>query len=89
VVFEVRDWGPGIPIDEQSRIFERFHRVGHYMTREPGGAGLGLYLAKRLVEAMGGRIWVSSRLGHGSVFSFALPAEPSLNAVATRDRHTG
>ncbi len=89
VVFEVRDWGPGIPIDEQSRIFERFHRVGHYMTREPGGAGLGLYLAKRLVEAMGGRIWVSSRLGHGSVFSFALPAEPSLNAVSTRDRHTG
>jgi PAS domain S-box-containing protein len=89
VVFEVRDWGPGIPIDEQSRIFERFHRVGHYMTREPGGAGLGLYLAKRLVEAMGGRIWVSSRLGHGSVFCFALPAEPSLNAVAPRDRHTG
>ncbi|HEV2824663.1 MAG TPA: ATP-binding protein, partial [Actinomycetota bacterium] len=89
VVFEVRDWGPGIPIDEQSRIFERFHRVGHYMTREPGGAGLGLYLAKRLVEAMGGRIWVSSRLGHGSVFSFALPSEPSLNAVAPRDRHTG
>jgi PAS domain S-box-containing protein len=89
VIFEVRDWGPGIPIDEQSRIFERFHRVGHYMTREPGGAGLGLYLAKRLVEAMGGRIWVSSRLGHGSVFSFALPAEPSLNAVSTRDRHTG
>jgi PAS domain S-box-containing protein len=89
VVFEVRDWGPGIPIDEQSRIFERFHRVGHYMTREPGGAGLGLYLAKRLVAAMGGRIWVSSRLGHGSVFSFALPAEPSLNAVASRDRHTG
>ena len=89
VVFEVRDWGPGIPIDEQSRIFERFHRVGHYMTREPGGAGLGLYLAKRLVEAMGGRIWVSSRLGHGSVFSFALPAEPSLNAVSPRDRSTG
>ena len=89
VVFEVRDWGPGIPMDEQSRIFERFHRVGHYMTREPGGAGLGLYLAKRLVEAMGGRIWVSSRLGHGSVFSFALPVEPSLNAVAPRDRHTG
>jgi PAS domain S-box-containing protein len=89
VVFEVRDWGPGIPIDEQSRIFERFHRVGHYMTREPGGAGLGLYLAKRLVEAMGGRIWVSSRLGHGSVFSFALPVEPSLGAVTSRDRHTG
>ncbi|HEX9342511.1 MAG TPA: ATP-binding protein [Actinomycetota bacterium] len=86
VVFEVRDAGPGIPNDEQSRIFERFHRVGHYLTREPGGAGLGLYLAKRLVEAMGGRIWVSSRLGHGSVFSFALPSEPSLNAVRLDDR---
>jgi len=85
VVFEVRDSGPGIPNDEQSRIFERFHRVGHYLTREPGGAGLGLYLAKRLVEAMGGRIWVSSRLGHGSVFSFALPSEPSLNAVRRLD----
>ncbi len=89
VVFEVRDWGPGIPIDEQSRIFERFHRVGHYMTREPGGAGLGLYLAKRLVEAMGGRIWVSSRLGHGSVFSFALPSEPTLGAVGGRGREIG
>ncbi|HEX6673610.1 MAG TPA: ATP-binding protein [Actinomycetes bacterium] len=83
VVFEVRDWGPGIPMDEQARIFERFHRLGHYMTREPGGAGLGLYLAKRLVEAMGGRIWVSSRLGAGSVFSFALPSEPSLGAVGS------
>src|SRR4029453_12134770 len=86
---EVRDWGPGIPIDEQSRIFERFHRVGHYMTREPGGAGLGLYLAKRLVEAMGGRIWVSSRLGPGSVLSFALPAAPRPHAVFPRDRSTG
>jgi PAS domain S-box-containing protein len=89
VVFEVRDSGPGIPIDEQPRIFERFHRGGHYLTREQGGAGLGLYLAKRLVEAMGGRIWVSSRLGHGSAFSFALPAEPSLHVVTSRDRNIG
>ena len=89
VVFEVRDSGPGIPIDEQPRIFERFHRGGHYLTREQGGAGLGLYLAKRLVEAMGGRIWVSSRLGHGSAFSFALPAEPSLHVVTTRERNIG
>ncbi len=89
VVFEVRDSGPGISLDEQSRIFERFQRGGHYLTREQGGAGLGLYLAKRLVEAMGGRIWVSSRLGSGSVFAFALPAEPSLHAVAPRERSIG
>jgi len=89
VVFEVRDSGPGISLDEQSRIFERFQRGGHYLTREQGGAGLGLYLAKRLVEAMGGRIWVSSRLGSGSVFAFALPAEPSLHVVAPRERSIG
>jgi PAS domain S-box-containing protein len=86
VVFEVRDSGPGISLDEQTRIFERFQRGGHYLTREQGGAGLGLYLAKRLVEAMGGRIWVSSRLGSGSVFSFALPAEPSLHVVTPQER---
>jgi PAS domain S-box-containing protein len=86
VVFEVRDLGPGISLDEQSRIFERFQRGGHYLTREQGGAGLGLYLAKRLVEAMGGRIWVSSRLGSGSLFSFALPAEPSLQVVTPQER---
>jgi PAS domain S-box-containing protein len=89
VVFEVRDSGPGISLDEQSRIFERFQRGGHYLTREQGGAGLGLYLAKRLVEAMGGRIWVSSRLGAGSVFAFALPAEPSLHVVTPRERSIG
>jgi PAS domain S-box-containing protein len=89
VVFEVRDCGPGISLDEQSRIFERFQRGGHYLTREQGGAGLGLYLAKRLVEAMGGRIWVSSRLGTGSVFAFALPAEPSLHVVTPRERSIG
>jgi two-component system phosphate regulon sensor histidine kinase PhoR len=72
VRFHVRDAGPGIPADEQGRIFERFHRGGYYLTREPGGAGLGLYLSKRLVEAMGGRIWVTSRLGQGSTFTFAL-----------------
>ena len=73
-LFEVSDAGPGIPADEQARIFERFHRGGYYLTREPGGAGLRLYLSKRLVEAMGGRIWVTSQLGRGSTFSFALPA---------------
>ena len=81
VIFEVHDRGPGIPAEYQDRIFERFHRGGHHLTRAAGGAGLGLYLAKRLVEAMGGRIWLTSRLGEGSVFCFALPATRKLSAL--------
>jgi PAS domain S-box-containing protein len=76
VVVRVRDQGPGIPEDQQERVFERFHRLGHHLTRMPNGAGLGLYIARRLVEAMGGRIWVESRLGEGSTFAFSLPAAP-------------
>jgi PAS domain S-box-containing protein len=82
VVVQVRDEGPGIPEDQQEAIFERFHRLGHHLTRTAGGTGLGLYIARHLVEAMGGRIWVESRPGHGATFTFTLPAAP---LVATLD----
>ena len=58
---------------EQQRVFERFHRVEGGLTRSTGGTGLGLYIAKHLVDAMGGRIWLRSDPGAGSTFSFALP----------------
>ena len=74
VTISVTDQGPGIPIDEQELIFERFYRMGHHLTREQGGTGLGLFIAKRLAEAMGGRISLESRLGHGSKFVIHLPA---------------
>jgi signal transduction histidine kinase len=73
VHFSVRDEGIGIPPDEQAHIFERFHRVDPNMTRGVGGTGLGLYICRELVEGMNGRMWVTSREGAGSTFSFELP----------------
>jgi PAS domain S-box-containing protein len=78
VVVTVSDHGYGIPEDQREAVFERFHRLGNHMTREASGTGLGLHIARRLVEAMGGRIWVDSRLGEGSTFTFTLPAAPLL-----------
>ena len=71
--FSVRDQGIGIAPEEQARIFERFHRLDPNMTRGVGGTGLGLYICRELVQRMGGRIWVTSREGSGSTFSFDLP----------------
>jgi signal transduction histidine kinase len=79
----VADQGIGITKDEIPRIFERFHQAGEVMTREAEGAGLGLYITKRLVEAMGGEISVESSPGEGTTFRVTLPLrtaeEPSPN----------
>jgi PAS domain S-box-containing protein len=86
-VVSVADRGEGIPQAEQERIFERFYQVENHMTRRSGGTGLGLYISRRLVEAMGGRIWVESGPEPGSVFSFSLPlasASPGGSPIPTR-----
>jgi signal transduction histidine kinase len=72
VIATVADDGPGISPEHLERIFERFHRVEASARRAPG-AGLGLYLARHLIEAHGGRLWVASAPGRGSAFSFSLP----------------
>ena len=72
-VLSVSDSGPGIPPEEHSRIFEKFHRLDSSDAKETYGYGLGLYLCRRLVEAMNGRIWVESEPGQGATFRFALP----------------
>ena len=73
IVFAVKDQGIGIAPEEQKHLFQKFYRVNNSYTREIGGTGLGLYLARSLIERFGGRIWVESQLGQGSSFKFSLP----------------
>jgi PAS domain S-box-containing protein len=70
---EVRDRGQGIAPQDQDRIFERFFRVDNALTRQAGGTGLGLYLSKKLADAMRGRLSVESTPGRGAAFVLALP----------------
>jgi len=81
-VFRVVDEGLGIPDEEQPRVFEKFYRLDPQMTRGIGGTGLGLYICSALVERMGGRIWVESREGKGSAFSFEVPTTAAVGAPA-------
>ena len=73
---DVRDTGPGIPAEEQDRIFEKFHQIDNTSTRTKGGTGLGLAIAKQIVEMHGGRIWVESTPGQGATFRMVLPVRP-------------
>src|SRR5262245_26516430 len=69
----VTDTGPGIPEEEQTRIFAQFHQYDSSPTKAKGGTGLGLAIAKQIVEMHGGCIWVESTLGKGSNFQMELP----------------
>jgi len=85
VTVRIRDHGLGVPPEDQQRLFERFMRLERDMNSPARGAGLGLYICKQLVDAMGGRIWMESsgREGEGSVFAF------TLRRVLKRQEHDG
>lgn len=73
VTVSIIDSGIGIPAEDIPHLFQKFYRVDNTDTREIGGTGLGLYLCRRLVEAMDGRVWVESEYGKGSMFFVELP----------------
>ena len=75
IEISVQDSGEGIPAKDLSRIFERFYRVDKSRARATGGSGLGLTIARRLVEAHGGELRAESEPGHGSRFSFTIPPD--------------
>lgn len=77
----VHDSGIGIPPEDVSHLFQKFYRIDNSSTREIGGTGLGLYLCRRLVEVMGGRIWVESNYGKGSTFFVEIPRLDHQTAV--------
>ena len=76
VEISVSDTGIGIAPEDQEAIFQEFRQVGTDYARKREGTGLGLALARRFIDLHGGRIWVKSRLGEGSTFTFNLPVRP-------------
>ena len=73
LLVSIADTGVGIAMEEQEKIFEPFYRAGNPLEMEASGGGVGLTVARSLIQAHGGRMWVESELGQGSVFYFTLP----------------
>ncbi|HPH98531.1 MAG TPA: ATP-binding protein [Anaerolineaceae bacterium] len=78
MIISVADTGVGISSEDQKGIFARFTQADGSLSRKFGGAGLGLTIARYIVELHGGKIWVESKLGEGSIFSFVLPIKPQV-----------
>ncbi|MNQ26020.1 Sensory/regulatory protein RpfC [compost metagenome] len=84
--FEVRDTGMGFSVEQRETLFERFHQADDAVSRNAGGAGLGLTLCRDLVEAMGGVINACAQPGAGATFWFELPLEPAGQAAEEKAR---
>ena len=78
LVTSITDSGVGVSSAQVDKLFKKFGRVYNPLSVKAGGTGLGLFIVKSLVESHGGRIWVTSREGRGSKFSFSLPVAKQL-----------
>ncbi len=88
VVVSVKDTGIGIPPEAMEKLFNKFYRADNVLKRQTEGSGLGLYIAKGIVNAHGGQIWAESELNRGTNISFALPTDPNLvpkNEIGAED----
>jgi signal transduction histidine kinase len=74
IVLSVSDTGCGIPASERHRIFEKFGRASNAHLHNPDGSGLGLYIIRNILEAVGGKIWMESEEGKGTTVTFTVPA---------------
>jgi CheY-like chemotaxis protein len=86
---EIKDTGIGITPEQQSRLFTSFEQAETSISRKFGGTGLGLAICKRIVEMMGGNIWIESELGKGSVFAFNVMLGRGSKKEDTEDKHEG
>jgi signal transduction histidine kinase len=78
----VHDSGPGISAADQVKLFQEFQQADNSITRKKGGTGLGLAISKRIIEMHGGKIWVDSVVGQGSIFSFTIPVKVEQQAMS-------
>lgn len=89
VSVSITDTGIGIPPEDIPHLFQKFYRVDSTDTREIGGTGLGLYLSRRLIESVGGRLDVTSEYGKGSTFSVEIDRMPQEDAMRYIEQHSG
>jgi CheY-like chemotaxis protein len=87
LLFTVRDTGIGIAPEKQTSIFDSFTQADGSITRLYGGTGLGLTISSRLVQLMGGRLWVESKLGEGSCFQFTISCPVTTESRAPEGNH--
>lgn len=87
VLITIKDTGIGIPAEDIPHLFQKFYRVDSTDTREIGGTGLGLYLSRRLIEAVGGRLDLTSELGKGSMFTIEIDRMPQEEAMRYIELH--
>jgi len=89
VVVSVADTGPGISLEERSRIFDPFYQAGNPARKHTGGTGLGLAICKTFVQLHGGRIWLESEAGKGSRFSFTIPTRATVSRIPSEWKLAG